>query len=292
MSWGRLAGGAGVAGLAALAYGLWEARQYQVRVAQVPVLTSGTQPLRVLHLSDLHLAPQDRDRIAWLRGLRALDPDLVIVTGDFIAHERGVGLVAEALAPFIGVPGAFVFGSNDYFGPLLRNPFRYLRDDFGGHVEGAPLPTQDLRDFLTSMGWHDLNNRRASLTLHDTRIDLRGVDDPHIERDDYSQIAGAVDLDAALTIGVAHAPYVRVLDAMTADGVDLILAGHTHGGQVCLPIYGTLTANCDLDRHRARGLSRHGGAYLHVSAGVGTSPFTPVRVACRPEATLLAVVPG
>ena len=290
MSWGKAIGGAGVAGLAALAYGLWEARQYEVRIAQVPVLPSGATPLRILHLSDLHLAPQDRDRIAWLRGLRALDPDLVIVTGDFIAHERGVGLVAEALAPFMGVPGAFVFGSNDYFGPLVRNPFRYLREDFGGHIEGPPLPTQDLRDLLTSLGWRDLNNDRASLTLGSLRVDLRGVDDPHIGRDEYSRVSGPVDLDATLTVGVTHAPYLRVLDAMSADGVDLMLAGHTHGGQVCLPGYGTLTTNCDLDRHRARGLSRHGGAYLHVSAGVGTSPFTPVRIACRPEATVLAVV--
>ena len=105
-----------------------------------------------------------------------------------------------------------------------------------------------------------------------------------------------------LRIGVLHAPYRRVLDAMVADGVDLALAGHTHGGQLCLPGVGALVTNCDLDRGRASGLSQWpgrigspeaaGDMYLHVSAGLGTSPYTPVRLACRPEATLLTLLPA
>jgi predicted MPP superfamily phosphohydrolase len=107
---------------------------------------------------------------------------------------------------------------------------------------------------------------------------------------------------AALTIGVTHAPYRRVLDAMAADGAKLLLAGHTHGGQLCVPGFGALVTNCDLPRRRARGISSwpadgghtDGGgpsqdATLHVSAGVGTSPYTPVRFACRPEASLLTL---
>ena len=84
-----------------------------------------------------------------------------------------------------------------------------------------------------------------------------------------------------------------MIDAYTADGVELLLAGHTHGGQVCLPGYGPLVTNCGIDRARARGLSRYGAggneAWLHVSAGLGTSPYAPIRFACRPEATLLTL---
>ena len=101
------------------------------------------------------------------------------------------------------------------------------------------------------------------------------------------------EIDVA--IGVTHAPYRRVIDAMAADGMDLIVAGHTHGGQVCVPFYGALVTNCDLDTRRVKGLSLHsaGGktSYLHVSAGVGTSPYAPFRFACRPEATLISLVP-
>ena len=99
-----------------------------------------------------------------------------------------------------------------------------------------------------------------------------------------------------LNVGVTHAPYLRLLDAMTADGMDLIFTGHTHGGQVCLPGYGALITNCDLDADRVKGPSTHtaGGrtAQLHVSAGLGTSPYAPYRFACRPEVTLLTLTAG
>ena len=93
-----------------------------------------------------------------------------------------------------------------------------------------------------------------------------------------------------------HAPEPRVLDRFAADGYDAIIAGHTHGGQVCLPGGRALTTNCDIEPVRARGLHRHpadsapgdaGSAWLHVSAGLGTNPYVRFRVACRPEATLL-----
>ena len=105
---------------------------------------------------------------------------------------------------------------------------------------------------------------------------------------------------ADLRLGVAHAPYLRVLDQFAADGYDAVLAGHTHGGQVCVPGLGALTTNCDLEPARAKGLHRHpadsrpgdaGSSWLHVSAGIGTNPYARIRVACRPEATLLTLVP-
>jgi predicted MPP superfamily phosphohydrolase len=120
-------------------------------------------------------------------------------------------------------------------------------------------------------------------------VDVRGVDDPHIGRDKYEEVAGAFDPAADLALGVTHAPYLRILDGMTGDGANLVLAGHTHGGQLRLPGVGALVTNCDLDRARARGLSRHGTAHLHVSAGLGTSPYAPIRFACPPEATLLTL---
>ncbi len=107
-------------------------------------------------------------------------------------------------------------------------------------------------------------------------------------------MAGPVDRDAdEVAVAVTHAPYRRVIDAMAYDGHDLIMAGHTHGGQVCVPFYGALVTNCDLDTRRVKGLSRHsaGGhtSWMHVSAGLGTSPYAPVRFACPPEATLLTL---
>lgn len=278
----------GLAGAAGLAYSAgYEVRAFTVRETLAPVLPAGSEPLRLLHLSDIHCTPTQGRKLAWLRSLADLRPDLVIVTGDFLAHRDVVPPLLDALSPLRGLPGAFVFGSNDYYAPRLKNPARYLFSDDGTRIHGEPLPFEGLRSALTDGGWLDLNNGTAALTVKGTHLAFRGTDDPHLELDRYEDVGGP--WEAGVAIGVTHAPYLRVLDAMEADGASLILAGHTHGGQLRVPGVGALVTNCDLDRARARGLHRHRRAWLHVSAGCGTNPYTPVRFACRPEATLLTL---
>mgnify|MGYP001167313947 CR=1 FL=1 len=275
------------------------------------MLPAGADPVRVLHVSDLHLVPGQRRRIAWVRNLASLAPDLVINTGDNMAHDRALPAALEALAPLLDYPGAFVMGSNDYYAPVPKNPARYLRPRGAIRQPSAPpLPGPELAAALRAHGWRDLTNRRDQVHLPGLRVDLVGVDDPHLDRDALPEPHALPDERAAappssavplLRLGVTHAPYLRVLHGMRADGADLVLAGHTHGGQLCVPGYGALVTNCDLDTARAKGLhgwpgprpDKSGGEesiWLHVSAGLGTSPYTPVRFACRPEATLLTLV--
>jgi len=281
-------------GVATLGYSLWEARRYTLREVEVPLATDRpgpAQPLTILHLSDLHLSPRDSGRIAWVQALGQLGPDLTVITGDLVGDAQGPALALEALTPLLRGPGVYVRGSNDYYAPSRGNPVKYLSGPSGLSRRRPPVDLAPLDLGLTGAGWHDLDNTRATLAVAGWRIDARGVDDPHIGRDRYDDVAGPFDARADLRLGVAHAPYRRVLDPMAADGADLILAGHTHGGQVCLPWFGALVTNCDLPRAQAKGLSRWDGANLHVSAGLGTNPYTPIRVACRPEATLLTLVP-
>ena len=297
---GLVAAGA-VAGAGLTAYAAWEARAYTLRRVSLGVLPPGHSPLRVLHLSDVHMTPGQTRKQAWLRGLADLEPDLVINTGDNLAHRDSVPVLRETLGPLLDVPGVFVFGSNDYFAPGLRNPVRYLLPDDGRrNTHVPPLPWRDLRDVFEDAGWVDLTNTRASVKVDGTSIAFAGVDDPHLGYDRLDAVAGPADAAADLRLAVAHAPYLRVLDRFAADGYDAIIAGHTHGGQVCLPYVGALTTNCDLEPARAKGLHRHpadsrpgdpGSAWLHVSAGLGTSPYARIRVACRPEATLLTLTP-
>ncbi len=284
-------------GAAAVGYAtVVERNWFALRRHEVPVLPPGSAPLRVLHISDTHLTPGRKRLMSWMRSLGDLDPDLVVNTGDCIAHPEAVGCFLDSLGPLLDRPGVFVHGSNDLYGPQPRNPMRYVRrtDNLPPGPKSVHLPWEKLRDGMMEAGWLDLNNRRGQLTIGGLGIALAGVHDSHINRDRYQDVAGRADPAAALRIAVMHSPEPRLLDQFTADGYNLLLAGHTHGGQLCLPVYGTLVTNCGLDRERARGLHRHpvaGPAWLHVSAGLGTSPWAPARFACRPEASLLTLVP-
>ncbi len=290
-------------GAAAVAYAsVIERNWFALRRFDVPVLPAGARPVRVLHISDAHLTPGRRRLISWVRALDELSPDLVVNTGDSIAHPRAVSYFLEALGPLLDRPGVFVYGSNDLYSPVPKNPARYLwRTSAGDHQRTVPdLPWAVLGDSMIAAGWYDANNKRGRIKAGDLDIEVAGVHDSHIKRDRYDQIAGPADPGADLRLGLLHSPEPRNLDRFAADGYDLLLAGHTHGGQVCLPFYGTLVTNCGIERARAHGLHRHppadvtgasAGAWLHVSAGLGTSPWAPVRFCCRPEATLLTLVP-
>ncbi|WP_139807807.1 metallophosphoesterase, partial [Mycobacterium avium] len=238
----------------------------------------------------LHMTPGQRRKQAWLRELAGWEPDLVVNTGDNLAHPKAVPAVIQALGDLLSRPGVFVFGSNDYFGPHLKNPLNYVTNP-SHRVRGEPLPWQDLRAAFTERGWLDLTHTRREFEVAGLHVAAAGVDDPHIDRDRYDTIAGPASPAANLRLGLTHSPEPRVLDRFAADGYQLVMAGHTHGGQVCLPFYGALVTNCGLDRSRAKGPSRWGAhMQLHVSAGMGTSPYAPVRFCCRPEATLLTLI--
>jgi len=284
-------------GAAAIGYAtLIERNWFALRQFEIPVLPPGRGPLRVLHISDAHLTPGRKRLMSWIRSLDDLDSDLVVNTGDSISHPESVRYFLDALGPLLDRPGVFVLGSNDMYAPEPHNPARYLRGpSTRWHTRKSPdLPWEKLRDNMTAAGWLDLNNQRGRLTAGQLDIAFAGVHDSHIKRDRYEQVEGRADPAADLRVGVMHSPEPRLLDLFAADGYELLLAGHTHGGQLCLPFYGTLVTNCGIDRERARGLHRHpvdGQAWLHVSAGLGTSPWAPARFACRPEASLLTLVP-
>ncbi|GAA4389698.1 metallophosphoesterase [Ornithinibacter aureus] len=309
----RTAGGLAGAGLAGIAYAAFVERTwFTLRRFAVPALPPGSAPVRILQVSDLHLTPGQRKKIDWVRSLADLEPDFVVNSGDNLAHLDAVPPLLRAMEPLLERPGAFVLGSNDYFAPTPKNPARYLTSR---HAEAparrSTLPVKALRDGLGNSGWADLNNARTIVRMGDHDVELVGVNDPHIGYDRYAKVAGPASSDVSLTMGLVHAPYQRVLDAMVGDGASVVLAGHTHGGQLAVPLWGALVTNCDLDTTRAKGVSRwwpgagtagrRGGAapssdapadaaWLHVSAGLGTSPYAPVRFACRPEATLLTLL--
>jgi predicted MPP superfamily phosphohydrolase len=289
----RLAAATAVVGAGTLAYAsLIERNLFTLRRYELPVLEPDAEPLRILHISDLHMMPEQRRKQSWVSSLAATDPDLVITTGDNLAHPDAVTGVLRAFGQLLDLPGAFVFGSNDYRGPVLKSPFSYF-DKNRPYRQGVELPAEELRERFTSAGWADLNNARTLVKAGGRNIELVGVDDPHIGRDDYASVGGPASPDGQVHLGLTHSPEPEILHRMASDGFDLMLAGHTHGGQVRVPGIGALVTNCGLERRMARGLHRWPGStsWLHVSAGLGTHPTAPVRFACLPEASLLTLVP-
>jgi len=288
-----------LAGAATVGYAsVIERNWFALRRFEVPVLPAGSGSMRILHISDVHLTPARHRLLSWIRTLDALEPDLVVNTGDSIAHPQAVEPFLAALGPLLDRPGAFVYGSNDLYSPVLGNPARYLwRTSSGEHKRHVPdLPWAELGESMEGAGWLNLNNQRGRIKVGELDIEIGGVHDSHIHRDRYDQIAGPTDPAADLRLGVLHSPEPSVLDRFAEDGFNLLLAGHTHGGQVCLPGTGALVTNCGIPRPMASGLHRYpagqGAAdpWLHVSAGLGTSPYAPFRLCCRPEATLLTLV--
>lgn len=294
----------GAVGVGAAVWGVGIERYlFTLREHTLPILPAGSRPVRVLHLSDAHMAPWQHRKQAWIARLAELAPDLVVNTGDNLGHAEGLAGVRQAFAGLRGIPGVYVHGSNDLYAPSPRNPLRYFTGPSKAHRTAEALDTGALDRFLTDeLGWHALDNTTATLDVAGLRVDAFGVNDAHRRWDDTAALvplrteqraSGRADL----VLGVTHAPYRRVLDAFVDLDADLLLAGHTHGGQVRIPFSSkALVANCDIPLDQARGLStwEHGARRvpLNVSAGIGHSIFAPVRFGCRPEASLLTLVPA
>lgn len=250
--------------------------------------------LKVLHISDLHFAPGQSRKQAFLKDLAELEPNLVINTGDSLGHKDAISPALQALEPLMEIPGVFVHGSNDYRAPKPKNPFAYLSAP-SKVASPKNLDTERFSNELEGHGWLNLNNRSGKLQVHGKQLGFLGLDDPHENLDDLDSLAKQrLEVsESDYLFGIAHAPYMRVIDRFLALGVGMMFAGHTHGGQVCLPGQEALVTNCDLDRKYASGLSAWGSdseMMLHVSQGAGHSIYAPLRLFCPPAATLIEFV--
>lgn len=278
------------AGGLALAYAsIVERNWFALRRHTIPCLPRGSAPLRVLHVSDLHLLARQRHKQRFLASLVRVEPHLVVGTGDFLGEPGAVEAVVETLGGLRGsIASLCVFGSHDYFGPKAKNPLRYFRRRLP-LIVGPDNRWEDLARGLEARGWQFLRNQSTRVVWGGAaagEIDVVGLDDAHIDRADFS--AASARREPGFRLGIAHSP--DVAPELARLGYDLILCGHTHGGQVRVPGIGALVTNSSLPRAMARGAHRIGDTWLHVSAGLGTSKYAPIRFACRPEACVLELV--
>lgn len=299
--------GAAVTGLGLVGVGLAhvESRFPTVRSTQVPMTPrQGAEEFRILHISDLHMF-EGQEFIARFLARVANEEqfDFVVSTGDNLSDYSGVPLLIDALEPLLQYPGAFVLGSNDYYLPKRKpwitylDPTHHKKAGDEAAVSNPELPWFEVVQKLVQAGWIDMSNRSTSTRVNTTHgevdVALIGVDDPHILRDRFPTPTAEWDDPKSIRLALSHSPYRRVLDRATEINTDLILAGHTHGGQVRLPGVGALVNNCDIPNGYSRGLYQweyqNKKSWLNISAGLGTSRYAQVRFFCRPEVSLITL---
>jgi predicted MPP superfamily phosphohydrolase len=271
------------------AYSFIESHLYRLTTKRVPI-GEACPPLSVLHISDVHMQHHNRRLATWLRALPARlgsPPDLVLATGDMIEGNGGIDPLIEALAPMAARLGCFyVLGSHDYYAPAFKVFTRYFGRSHGP-AQASRADTARLEEGLRTLGWTSLVNTTYTVATPSGPVRLTGVDDPYLRRHRTEHIKRTDGEIAA--IGLMHSP--DVISEWFTRGYDLVVAGHTHAGQVRIPGVGALVTNCSLPNALAGGLHRVEKGWLHVSPGLGTGKYAPIRFACRPEATLLRLEP-
>ncbi len=261
-----------------------ERRAYRLVRRGLAILPAdGPEVVTVLHLSDLHFVTDDPRKHAFLASIPRAD--VTVVTGDFLAEPAAVETAVAAVRGTRGrLASWYVLGSNDYYAARAVNPLRYfVRTSRRKPRHGRRGRSDELRALLTADGWNDLTNRRDELDLGGLAVELLGLDDAHIRRQDLRLAPRRSP--SRFGIAVMHSP--DSAPEVAACGYPFAVAGHTHGGQVRLPLVGALVTNSHLPRRLVSGLIRMGGSFVHVSPGLGTSRYAPFRFLCPPEATLL-----
>ncbi|HWC12979.1 MAG TPA: metallophosphoesterase [Actinomycetota bacterium] len=270
----------------AAAYPFVEARWYRLKHVDVPVARAVPR-VTILHISDTHLNAKDASLMRFLESLpaRVGRPDIAVATGDLIEDDSGIEPIAAALNGIEATIGRFyVLGSHDYYQTQFQSYLKY----FGKRAPGMRAPFADtdrLEQLLRAEGWVGLTNTTAVVDTPHGKMRFAGVDDPYLKRQDIHHVERAAG--EVLAVGLTHSP--DVVSEWMLRGFDLVLSGHTHAGQVRFPLVGPLVTNSSLPTTLAGGLHPIGNAYLHVSPGLGTGRFAPIRFNCRPEATLLRV---
>lgn len=326
----KFLGGTAALGAALAAYSLYEPYRFRLVTRRVPA-RRGAPDLCIVHLSDTHVTGRDRARLRFIASLPERlgeVPDLVLVTGDMIEGDAGIDPLLDAVSGYEARGGIFyVLGSHDYFRSKFKIPTHYV---IGGRspVKAPPNDIRRLEEGFQKLGWSSLTNRTEIVKLaarapsadagprrrgdagrprggdaagrvpesqrgvgdggeEMVTIRVTGVDDPYLRwhRTDHIERRA----DEAFAIGLVHSP--EVISDYVLNGFDLVLAGHTHAGQIRLPGLGALVTNSSLPAALAGGLHAVGTAWLHVSPGVGNSRFTPFRIGARPEITVLEVTP-
>jgi predicted MPP superfamily phosphohydrolase len=233
-----------------------EVTKHELFIDHLPEAFDG---YRIAFLTDTHVAPIIRPafyREAVAQATR-FDPDLILLGGDFVSFNRHIALMAELLLTDLTArDGVFaILGNHDYWSKA---------DEVQAAMEAHGV------EFLT--------NRNVTIRRGTDRIQLLGVDELYRGTPDVGAAFEKVD-PAVTTLAVSHHP--DIIDLLRGRVVDLLVCGHTHGGQIRFPFFGAIVVPSAHEEEFASGFHRVGNVLMYVSRGLGSLP--PLRILCRPE---------
>jgi len=278
----------GVASGATLVYALYvEPRRFSLRPLTLclPRLPEALGGLTVLHVSDLHLHAGEREKIAMLRRLSQVEADLVMLTGDFTDEDEDIELCLASLRGLRGRYGTFAVLGNHDLARYRGSRWRVWEEAKDNYIVRPGL--SHLVERLRESGIDLLRNESRCVHVHGLPLWVVGVDDPHQEWDDLARAWAGVPAGAT-TILLAHSP--EILARLDGSRPDLMLSGHTHGGQVVLPLVGALVTRSAIPLEKPSGVFAREGTIVHISPGLGGS--IRLRFNRPPEAELLTLLPG
>lgn len=278
-----------LAGLGAALYAaLVEPRRYRLETISLG-LSDGSPgaaraPLKILHLSDLHLCYPESHKLEFLKRATDQDYDLVALTGDIVENYSGLIYLESLLSRRPRLGAYAVLGNHDYY------DYHMFHKTVGRLVKRYrhPAGRRDVEPIVRALergGFTVLRN--AARRHREARLHVVGIDYPSLHPELLNDLVcqkGHGDLVVVLF----HVPIH--LDNIARVGADLALGGHTHGGQIRIPGLGAIITDSELPRVSASGVFQRGQTTFHVSRGLGADPRTNIRFFCPPAATVIEVV--
>jgi len=245
------------------------------------------RPITILHLSDIHFVGKEGSKRRFFQRLSMLNPDLIFITGDVIDDDQGIDTAARLISGLRARYGTYlVLGNHEYYNYFILDNLRYHAG-----LGKTSSHRNDVSKFVSEMkriGVHVLINESTQLEVHGTPVFIGGTDDPVTQTVDFERALHGL---SPRTLNILLIHHLDGLLKLSHHGPDLVFAGHTHGGQIRIPLLGPLFCETKLPRRYVEGLHPYQGMTVFVSRGLGAGRTIFPRLACRPEAVLFELTP-
>jgi hypothetical protein len=264
-----------------------EPNWYRFKRIKVHIPKKIHKPFSILHLSDIHFCKNGGAKKRFFQRLSMLNPDLIFVTGDTIDNDEGIETATRTLSGLRARYGTFlILGNHDYFDYHWKDVFLY---NFG--VTRLASHRNNIEHLITEMkriGINVLVNQAAKVEVHGNPVLIGGTNDPMTQRIDFEKTLHGLGPN---TLNILLTHHLDSVLKLSHRGVDMVFAGHTHGGQIRIPLLGSIVCEIKLPRRYIGGLHRFKDMITFVSRGLGASRLTFPRFACRPEAVWFDMLP-